>query len=355
MTKFRFTLALFLLIATTQTIAKGDNPFAKSVDIDFGTDIAWQVKNKQALKSGESSDGTYYHLGFDGKQLRLRVGESQQDTESAAKNFDQFAVEDIKVDGKRLPLFQWCLKNQERHARFLQQGLSVKKNICANQGEKGAFLMNLNQASLDRLKSGKKLSITIRPYRTSMTVNYTLADFSAMVDKLITPASVAPAAVVAVPVVPAKPSLKVAAPVTKKQTCKIDPPAGMASLKPVKYICDNAASKANANKAMVGHVNVEKARLKKVAAEKERKRLAAQASKKKAEEEAKRLEEEKKAEQEAIAASQLKQEAIGAEIAAKMLGVCNKMWNKGEHRCYCEKYIDKAPASIQASSTCSGG
>lgn len=58
------------------------------------------------------------------------------------------------------------------------------------------------------------------------------------------------------------------------------------------------------------------------------------------------------AEAAAIAASQAKQAKISDEISMKMIKVCEKYWNKGEHRCYCQKYIEHAPASIQESSTC---
>jgi hypothetical protein len=54
----------------------------------------------------------------------------------------------------------------------------------------------------------------------------------------------------------------------------------------------------------------------------------------------------------AIAASEIKQAQLSDEITQKMLKVCDKYWSKGEHRCYCQKYIEHAPASIQASSTC---
>ena len=59
-----------------------------------------------------------------------------------------------------------------------------------------------------------------------------------------------------------------------------------------------------------------------------------------------------RAEAAAIAASQAKQAKIGGEITMKMVRVCKKYWDKGEHRCYCQKYIEHAPKSIQESSTC---
>ena len=54
----------------------------------------------------------------------------------------------------------------------------------------------------------------------------------------------------------------------------------------------------------------------------------------------------------AIAASEAKQAQIGGEIEQKMIKVCDKYWSIGEHRCYCQKYIEHAPAEIQSNSTC---
>ena len=58
------------------------------------------------------------------------------------------------------------------------------------------------------------------------------------------------------------------------------------------------------------------------------------------------------AEEAAIAASVVKQSQLGDEITQKMLKMCDKYWSKGEHRCYCQKYIEHAPSGIQANSSC---
>ena len=86
----------------------------------------------------------------------------------------------------------------------------------------------------------------------------------------------------------------------------------------------------------------ERERQRKLVEEKERKELVA------------KLEQEEKLQMEAaaIAASEIKQAQIGDEITQKMLKVCDRYWGKGEHRCYCQKYIEHAPASVQSSSTC---
>ena len=103
---------------------------------------------------------------------------------------------------------------------------------------------------------------------------------------------------------------------------------------------------------MTNLVNQEKERQRKLAAEKEKQRKLAEEQKQKALAAKLKEEERLQAEAAAIAASQAKQAQIDSEITQKMVGVCEKYWNKGEHRCYCQKYIDHAPAIIQASSTC---
>ena len=360
MHKIKMILISLLVLASTQLSARSDlNPFSKSLDISFGASVLWKYNDDVAVKSAlDNKDaGTYYHLQFDGKSINLMLSESSTDNPSSAKHFDQFAVEDVLIDGQRLPLFQWCLSHQERHARFLQQGLSVQKDICENNGARGTFSMRLNQDTLDALQSGKTLTFVIRPFRTTITVNYALSDFPEMVAILASknaPAPIpvqavaAPAAVVAPVVAPV-----VAAPVVK--TCVLQPPLGFESIKQIEYNCNSASEKTRANNSMIAQVSKEREQLKKIEQEKEQKRLAALAASKKAEAERLKLEQQKKEEEAAIAASKLKQQELNAEITAKMLGVCSKMWSKGEHRCYCEKYIDQAPADIQATSTCSGG
>ena len=99
-------------------------------------------------------------------------------------------------------------------------------------------------------------------------------------------------------------------------------------------------------------VNKEKEKEKKLAAEKEKQHKLAEEKKQKELAEKLKQDELIQVEAAAIAASQAKQAEIGGEITAKMLKVCEKYWNKGEHRCYCEKYIEHAPKSVQDSSTC---
>jgi hypothetical protein len=344
MGKQRFFIALAALCLSTSVIARsGDNPFEKAIGVDIGRDAAWTITDKTATRSGSDS-GTFYHLMYDRKQLRLRITSSAEDSAATVKNYDQFAVNDVLLDGKRLPVFQWCLNNQDRHKRFLQQGLSVKKDVCKNKGEVGTFIMRLNAATLDVLKKGKKLTYDIKPYRTDVEVTFDVSDFSDVVAKMNSGS--AP--------VTAKPKAKSApAPVAAK-TCKASPPAGFTEVKAVEYNCEDATAKAKATASVDAAVGKERESRKKLAAEREKKRLAAEQAKA-ADLAAKKAAEEKlAAEQAAIAASAAQQQAISSEIADKMIAVCKKKWDKGEHRCYCEKYIEHAPKSIQDSSTCSG-
>jgi hypothetical protein len=358
MKKFRFLLISLLVLVSTQLCARIDlDLFSKSLDINFGASVLWKYNDDTAVKSAlDNKDaGTYYHLMFDGKSLRLMLSESSTDNPASAKHYDQFAIEDVQIDGQRLPLFQWCLSHQERHARFLQQGLTVQKNICENNGARGTFAMRMNQATLEALQSGQNLTFVIRPFRTTITLNYALSDFPEMVAILAskntpTPLPVqAGASPVTSPVV-----VPVAAPVNNKM-CVLEPPAGFDTIQPINYHCNSQSEKARASNSMIAQVSKEREQRNKIEQEKERKRLAMIAANKKAEEERLKREQQKKEEEAAIAASKLKQQEINAEITAKMLGVCSKMWSKGEHRCYCEKYIDQAPESIRASSSCSGG
>ncbi len=84
------------------------------------------------------------------------------------------------------------------------------------------------------------------------------------------------------------------------------------------------------------------------------KKAAADAERKRKEAEAARLakEEALRKEQEALAASAAVQAELSSDIAKKMIAVCEKKWAEGEHRCYCEKYIEHAPSNIKANPSC---
>ena len=59
-----------------------------------------------------------------------------------------------------------------------------------------------------------------------------------------------------------------------------------------------------------------------------------------------------KAEQAALAETEASRKVVNADITNKMLAVCQKKWAKGEHRCYCQKFIEHAPAGIESNPSC---
>jgi hypothetical protein len=342
-------LSALLCVAAQVNAAVDSNPFSKEKHFDFGTDIAWNTTSESMTKTAFAED-TYYHLFFDGRQLRLRITTAAADDDSSAKSFDALAINDIMVDGKRNAIFQWCLNNQERHSRFLQQGLSVKKDICINDGAHGVYTMQLNQQTVDSLLNGSKLTFVLKPYRTPVELNFDITDFQLAATKMqqaraaklassqtVTPspgASAMPgaAAVVATAAVP-------------KQKCSLKPPEDFAEIRTIEYNCDNDAEKAQAKATLSAQIDKALAAREKLAAEKERKR--------KAEEQARLAKEEKtRREQEALAASAALQQELQSDIAKKMIAVCQKKWAEGEHRCYCEKYIEYAPAGIESDPSC---
>ncbi len=341
-----------MIITSSQVNAS--NPFDKAVVVSAGHDISWQFGEQTATKSVKGDDGTWYHLFYDGLRLRLRLTGSAEDSQYGARQFDEFAVNDVKIDGKRLDVFQWCLNNQERHNRFLQQGLSVKKEICQNQGEQGTFVMRLSKDAITALNRGSALEYDLKPFRTTVRVKFSIDDFGkvnnefkqqqdaklaaieakkAQVKAKAKAAVVVPAAVVATP----KPR--------SKAKCKLQPPEGFSEVKSVEYECDNLADKVNALASIDLKVEEMRAQRKKAAAEAERKRKQAEAARL-AKEEALRKE------QEALAASAAVQAELSSDIAKKMIAVCQKKWADGEHRCYCEKYIEFAPSNIKSNPAC---
>jgi hypothetical protein len=337
-------LCVFVLcVLSFNAFAVGDNPFAKNDVMTVGKDVAWEIDKKAviATKTAENK-GTYYHLKFDNKQLKISI--TSDAAGNQPKSFNQLEVKDFSIDGNQSSLFKWCLANQERHKRFLQQGLQVKKGICAIDGTAGSFIIKLNKDTLVALQKGSRLKVMLKPFRTPLELNYDISDFNDMYLALnARPAPVAAAAV---------PAAKAPAAVKPKKKCWAGAPPEFKNIKSVGYDCDDAASKIKAETQVAKLVDQEKEKQRKLAAEKEKQRKLAEEKKKK--ELAAKLKEEERlqAEAAAIAASQAKQAEIDSEITQKMVKVCEKYWNKGEHRCYCEKYISHAPASIQASSTC---
>ncbi|MDT8283688.1 MAG: hypothetical protein RQ982_12890 [Gammaproteobacteria bacterium] len=312
-----------------------------------GTDATWKIDKDtgQAIKTSSRSKGVYYHLSFDNEQLKLNVTKDAAGTKP--KSFSQFEIKDIEIDGQQSPLFKWCLNNQERHSRFLQQGLTVKQNICVIDGSAGSFAMRLNKDTLMSLQAGSRLVVTLKPYRTPLELTYDISDFKDMYLALNARPAVVDVPVVVtgaavVPVVASKPIKK----------CLASPPAAYKNIKPVEYDCGNTAAKNEAQMSMDRLVGQEKEKARELAAEKEKQRKLEEEKKQKAIAAQLKKQQALQLEAAAIAASKEKQAQISEEIAQRMISVCEKYWRKGEHRCYCQKYIEHAPAEVQASSTC---
>ncbi len=339
----QFFTSLFVLWLFSFNVAADVNPFAKNDSLNIGKDVSWKIDKKAGLATKSSADkkGVYYHLQFDNKQLKLLI--SSDANAEKPKKYSQLEIKDIQIDGKQSPLFKWCLNNQQRHSRFLQQGLTVKKDVCVVDGNNGLFVMRLNKDTLLALKNGKRLLILLKPFRTPLELKYDISDFGDMYIAL----NARPAPVVT-KAVAVKPKSKSKA----KRKCWAGPPAKYKNIKSVEYDCDDATAKIDAERWVTKLVNQEKEKEQKVLAEQEKQRKLAE--QKKQQDLAAKMKQQEllKAEAAAIAASEQKQALINSEITQKMLKVCKKYWDKGEHRCYCQKYIDHAPASIQASSTC---
>lgn len=338
----QLSASLFILCFLSFNVMAANNPFAKKDVLNVGKDVAWKINKKALLAEKTVGDekGTYYHLVFDNRQITLSISSDEEGASS--KKFNQLEVKNIKVDGKQNPLFKWCLNNQERHNRFLQQGLSVKKDICIIDGAAGTFIMRLNKDTLQSLKNGRRLSIMLKPFRTPLVLNYDISDFKDMYLAL----NAKPASIIAAPAIQKTVSPKIA------RKCWAGAPPKYSKIKSVEYDCDDSMAKLDAENWVMKLVNKEKEKEMKTAAEKEKKQRLAEEKKQKAVAEKAKQDELLRAEAAAVAASLAKQAEIGGEIATKMVKMCEKYWSKGEHRCYCQKYIEHAPKSIQASSTC---
>ena len=353
----RFFISLFILcVFSFNAIAiNSDNPFAKNKLLTIGKDISWKINKKAVLatKTKRDDSGVYYHLIFDNKQLVLLI--SSDANGDVPKKFAQLEIKNLKIDGKQSALFTWCLNNQQSHNHFLQQGLSVKKNICEIDGSSGRFVMQLNRDTLTAIQQGNNLSILLKPYRTPVELAIDISDFQEMYLSLNAKkqSSVMP---VATTLLPTGSTVSNAAAVSEISKCWAKPPEKYKTVRSVEYVCADASAKINAETTVSTQVNQIKDNERRLAAqraaEKEKQHRLIEEQKQK--EQAVKLKQEEllAVEAAAIAASEVKQAEINNEIAQKMISVCDKYWSKGEHRCYCQKYIEHAPLEIQQSSTC---
>lgn len=349
----RFFISLFILcVFSFNAIAKSsDNPFAKNKSLTIGKDISWKVDKKavRATKTARDSSGAYYHLIFDNKQLELLI--SSDANGEVPKKFSQLEIKNLKIDGKQSPLFSWCLKNQQGYNNFLQQGLSVKKNICEIDGSSGRFIMQLNRDALTAMQQGKNLLILLKPYRTPVELTVDISDFQEMYLSLNAGSKSS-----AAPVTPIGSVVPAITAVPEISKCWAKPPEKYKAVKPVEYTCADASAKINAKTTISTRVNQIKGNERKLAAQRaaEKEKQQKLVDEQRQKEQAAKLKQEEllAVEAAAVAASEVKQAELNSEIAQKMISVCDKYWSKGEHRCYCQKYIEHAPSDIQQNSTC---
>lgn len=329
----RLSAHVFILVSflgfSTSVLAV--NPFKKTVDYEFPDNVSWALKKDTAYKTGkvqEGSDVLFFHLSINDRQLRLRF--SKNDPSGLvinSRSLSSLVIEDVLVDGQRLPLFQWCLDNQQLESKEFKQDTPVDRNACVNSN--GDFVINLNEQSRELLRKSQTLEIVSEPFRRTEILTFGMTGYAALLKKLEKP--VAPVIQTAKPVAKPKP-VAVPKPVVKKavKTCLAKAPAEFKAIKPVAYPCSDAAKKANAE----GTIN------KLVAAEKKR-----------AEEAAAEAEERRK--QQATAAKEDKDAAAKAEAewekrqAAIWIKRCQRHWAKRVSPCYCKKYIEHAPKGVQ--------
>ena len=329
--KFIVSGLLSLLIAVPGISNAGVNPFKKAKNYTFGTEAPWYESGESAIKSGSvrsGADTNYYHLNVDKHRLLLRLGKNDPGGELVnTRRLDALAISEVKADGRRLPIFDWCLSNQHSVTKKLKQNTIVANDVCINAGGGGDFVINLDEPTKRILKSAKTLSFIVEPYGRPVMLSYNMSGFSELAAKLDkpVPAPVAKIPKPALPVAAVKEKPKVKAKPKPVKMCYSKAPAGFQSaIKAIAYPCNNVAKKANANTKIKARVEQEK---KKMALELEaanKEKLARQ----------KAVEDNKREIQWALQQ---------AEIWVKR---CQKHWAKGKSPCYCEKYIDRAPEGV---------
>ena len=317
-----FIILLASLVFYTQITQASINPFKKSKDLVFGEQIAWHFQDGAAAKTGSSKKGSdvlYYHINITENLMRLRL--SKNDPTGAipnTRNLSKLSIVDVTLDGQRFDLFQYCLDNQDRVDKKLGIGSQVAQDACLNSGDDD-FVMMLDEMGLMALKSSQELVFIIEPYGRPIKLKYDMTGFNKVMQKLHKPAVVAVKA-------KAKPVAK-PRPVVKKavKMCLAQPPADFKKIvKAYKYPCDNAAQKAKAEQVVARQVEKEQ---KKVEQEMAQLRLQQEAEDKAS----------KSSEKEAIWA---------AKQSAMWIKRCERHWAKGVSPCYCEKYLESAPAGV---------
>jgi len=320
--------ALFLLasVGAQATV----NPFKKTRDLSFGSGVAWYEHQGAVIKSGAERDGAdtnYYHVNINPQRLLLRLGRNDPSGELAdTRSLPNLDIVDVLLDGQRLPLFDWCLNNQQTPGRALRQNAVVINDTCVNAGAGGDFIIRLDEQSKARLKAARTLSFIIEPYGRPVKLDYSMAGFSALMAKVDRPEPVRAAPSVA----PPRPAVKAPTPrpVAKPKPvkmCNAKPPADFSSaVSAISYPCNDNGKKQAAEKRIAQQVAEEK---KAMALELQRAR-----------------------EEELVRQQAIETEKRAAEWQAQQDALwvkrCQRHWAKGSSPCYCEKYLDQAPPGV---------
>lgn len=311
------------------------NPFKKSKNYNFNAEVNWYEKGDSAMKSGSVRDGSdtnFYHLNVSKSRLLLRLGKNDPSGDLPnTRLLDTLAIYDVQADGRTLPVFAWCLRNQQEPGDKIKQGAVVANDICVNTGNGGDFIINLDKRTIDILKSAKKLEFVIEPYGRPVKLSYSMNGFAAIMNKITQPPAPAPAPVAQKPAAQngavAQPQVSKAKPV---KVCKaVAPGEYNAVIKPVSYPCDDVAKKTAALAKIKADVDAENTR-------REEAREASEAAER----------------ERAIAKQQLeqkkKQEAAWDKQQDELwISRCKRHWDKGQSPCYCEKYLDQAPPGVK--------
>ncbi len=347
-----FSRVMCLLILLFGSAAHAANPFRKDVVVMVGDGQPWAVQGQQVVKQSAESQGMYYRLSFAAGQLRLRLGDAPQG--ETGKAFSRLEIHDVLVDGQRLPLFSWCLAHQSRHHRFLQQGLTVRDRICLVEAELGEFVINLNKAAWQRIKAAKRLSFVVKPYRTAIRIHYDMQGFDAAYARL----AAKPVRTAGAEAPPPKPAVAVGG-----QQCRLAPPVNYPDIAPIAYRCGDEAARQRASAGMQQQVAkrarqarstvsadkgqspavVKKTAVKTASAT----RVVAEAATTAGASNGSGVTES------GVAENLAAQSELVTEITEKMVAMCSKYWEKGEHRCYCQKFIDHAPEAVRATASAS--
>jgi len=327
---------LMLALGLFSTSYAGMNPFKKSKNYTFGSDITWYEHNDVAIKSGSVRDGAdtnYYHLNIDKSRILLRLGRNDPSGEiENTRRLDRMSILEVKTDGRRLPLFDWCLKNQQDPGKKLKQNAVVVNDVCVNAGGGGDFILNLDEASRNILQNAASIEFVVEPYARPVKLTFSLLGYAAIMEKInrpVPPPVVKKAPVKAVVLVKPKPRVKPKPKPKPVKKCYAKAPADFRSAVPaISYACKSTSAKVAAESKIAAAVDDEKKKMQAELAAAEKEKVAIQKS-----------------------VEDNRRETEWDEKQAKLwISRCERHWAKNTSPCYCEKYLDLAPPGI--SNTC---